>query len=307
MLRGVAVKRDPFFVYGGAFMAGVPTNFKYSLKELETTEIVALGTYDPGVYYLDFHTQGNSLLSTLYVSQANGGSVLIEYFDYSTGRAEGQLYPLQFHDLVSTDITTNKLTVTRLNNKPVAKITVSGAAVRFSLTVTVVSSFASDLDAALIKDGESFEQPLDQGLPVAAVDESTNVLRFLRTNSLGELLIAGNLTTVNQVLANRLYNESLSLAHNATATHINYTVPAGKTFRWLDGWGSGSAHGLWRVEIDGATFLTQRNAYDSPNVRLRLEPGVILSAGQLLTVSVTNNSVEHLANHFETSILGRLE
>lgn len=155
------------------------------LSELESSPLFDLGVRPANTYRRLIQARGNSLLSTVFVKSMDpGATIKVNYYDQTTGRSSGERNDLQTHPLISEGSVTlpysNRLTVTRIHDAPVAEVIVTGGSVEFGLYATVVSSFASDLDAALVSDGQEYDVNFDKGMPVVTYDPDLNKMFFLR-------------------------------------------------------------------------------------------------------------------------------
>lgn len=277
------------------------------LAEYQSLAVLPLTDYPPGVYTQKLFVQGNSILSSLLVLACPpGASVSARWYDVTLAEAEGEEYDLVTHNTVTTAPVFDRRTVTRLHDKPRLEVTVTGGTVRLGVYVSVVASFASDLDAALVFDAQIANLLRDKAIPIATYDEDTNQFEILRTQG-GVLPVSGSFDALPKLIDKRLYNASVALAYGASATHVNYTVPTGKKFTWLSGFGSANALAIWDVSLDGSPMLTRRCAYDNPNVDLDLKNPVVLSAGQQLIVDVTNRAITKVAANIDTWIYGSEE
>lgn len=283
------------------------------LSEYESLTFLELETRGPGTYIEEASIEGNSILSTVFVSSADpGASVLVDYFDVTTGAAEGEEYLLDSHPVLTSGPQDSRITVTRTHNKPRMRAVVTGGNVRFSVYITVVSSFASDLDAALQLEGEAVDFAKDQGMPIAALEATTNEWVFLRTlNGRLQVDVPGVLQVTQQTINFRRYNQTLALAPTTPTTHIDYTVPVGKKLYWNGGKGSADGWVKWTVDIDQGSGLvrwgTSRNAFDEPDVNLHPGSPLILTAGHRIMVQVENIGDFGNTTEVETWIFGALE
>lgn len=160
----------------------------------ESREIVPLSVKSPGVYDFPLQVEGNSILSSLMVTNVGtGGTIKVSYFDVTTGYDIGEESPLDEHPLISapTFPTVNKILVTRVHNKPVIRITITGDDVEFGIYITVISSFASELDSALVFDEQLANLLLDKGMVIAGYDPITNKFKFARLDPSGALVVSG--------------------------------------------------------------------------------------------------------------------
>jgi hypothetical protein len=150
------------------------------LVTAQTRDLLPLETRTAGTYLVDLLIEGNSLLSTVFVKSI-AGTVKVNYHESTTGRDDGERKELQGHPLISAANTLNpsKLTITPFHNSPQLEVIVTGTA-EFSVFGTVVNSFATDLDAALIFDGDPFVIDENKAIPIGCLDEDSGQLFFLR-------------------------------------------------------------------------------------------------------------------------------
>lgn len=147
------------------------------LKQFESKDIFPLSTRSIGVYEQKLSIIGNSLLSTVYVeSLLPGSSVLVEYFDSTTGQEDGEEIALQAHPLLSLD-GNHQIIVTGFHDKPFVRVTVSGAPARFSLYGTTKS--LSDLDANLTRHDADAVIQNQKGLMIGGYDSDAGKFQFL--------------------------------------------------------------------------------------------------------------------------------
>jgi hypothetical protein len=198
--------------------------------------------------------------------------------------------------------------VTRIHNKPNLRVTVTGGNARFSVYVTVVESFASDLDSALQYEGETVNIDNDKGMPIAAFEQTTSAWSFLRTNN-GRLQIdvPGVLQTTQQLINFRRYNATLAAVPGTEYEHVNFVVPPGKRLFFLAGHGSADGTVQWIVEIDGFRWAGRRSTYDSRDVNLSIGSPVTLEEGQRIVAVAKNLSPYGRPCEIETWIYGALE
>jgi hypothetical protein len=259
-----------------------------------------------GDYVANMLIKGNSILSTLTVSAIDpGATVKVTYFEYTTQNAAdaGQEIFLDEHVIINDSSSlpaVNKITITRIHSTPRIRLTITGGSATVEVHNTVVMSFASDLDAALVFEGDAFFVDRTKAIPIAGVDPETNLMNIVRVDN-GLLQVSSS----DEVINKRLYNESIDLSPSPTYTnHINYEVPVGKIFRWVGGFGSSGNWTIWRVTIDGDVYLIQRNDIDEFNVDLSLQRGVTLTAGQVIQVDVRNRNPYNQDGDIETAIYG---
>lgn len=283
------------------------------LKTFDTVTPVSLDSYGEGTFDVPFLIEGNSILSTVFVESLDPGVVVqCGYWDSTTGTDVGEVYPLVDHRPI-TSPGSDRLTVTRIHNKPNLRVTITGGSARLGVYVTVVSSFASDLDSALQFEGESVVIDRDKGMPIAAYETTNNTWSFLRTKD-GRLQIdvPGVLQVTQQTINFRRYNQTLTLAKGIPTSHIDYTVPAGKRLFWNGGNGTADGWVKWTVEIDQdglglVRWMTKRNAFDDPNVNLSLGSPLVLEAGSRILIVVENVGDFGTPCDSETWLFGALE
>lgn len=205
--------------------------------------VVSLKTYAPGVYTQQLETQGNSILTTVFVKTLDvGASVKVEYYESGVGTEEGELIKLDEHPLLNSAPQSSKILVTRMHNKPFIKMTVTGGNARFGIYLTVVASFASELDSALLFEGEPFLDDEIKGLMVAGVDSDSNTVQFFRFKN-GKLQVDIGQSGAGQALNE--FNED-SILGGTTSAVLTYTVPVGKILT------------LSSIECDGDNIATYR-------------------------------------------------
>lgn len=284
-------------------MAG---NFVRARQEFNNETVFILESRPAGEYISNMLIKGNSILSTLTVTQLDPGTtVQVDYIENTSQQAAdaGQSILLDEHTTVDgTSVLpfVNKITVTRIHSTPKVRVTITGGSATLEVHTTVVASFASDLDAALVFEGDTYVVDRTKAIPIAGYDHETGLMNFVHVDD-GVLQVSSS----DEVIDRRLYNESIALTPSPTYTeHINYEVPTGKQFKWLGGFGSGNNGGKWRVTIDGVTYLVMRNAYDQPNVELHHSRGILLSAGQILVVEVRNTNQYNTSGDYESAIYG---
>lgn len=202
-------------------MAGVPT--EVFLGVFETDNLLDLKNRGPGTYRIKLMIRCNSLLSSIYIKSADAGAtVKANYFDTTTGsELTTERYDLLSHDLYDdTNVgETNRILVTKIHNKPQLEVIVTGGNVEFGVYGTAVSSSASDLDSALIRDGDLFVTDVNRALPVSCLDRSTGTLHFIPCKG-GKLWITGDVS-ISPVTTPLIAALPLTTA----STEYSYTFP----------------------------------------------------------------------------------
>jgi len=160
---------------------GLPTVI--ILDEFQSSPYFRLEELGPGIYSQISEIRGNSILSSIFVESCDPGATLqVNYYDTTTGASSGERYDLAQHDLITdADVGgTFRILVGKIHRRVVAEVIITGGNIKFSVYATAVTSTASDIDSALIRDGEDYTDPEDQAMPVAYLDEATQQLFFVR-------------------------------------------------------------------------------------------------------------------------------
>lgn len=163
----------------------------------ETRPILPVRVLTPGTYTIPLFIEGNSLLSSIYVrSVSAGGSVKVNYYDFGPGNNDlpGERYELQGHLLIDASDVTDRILVTKVHNKPHAEMIVTGT-VEFGIYVTVVASFASDLETNLKLQGQLADILKDKGLPSVGYDSGDGKYYFLPLDN-GAVKVTGTVSAI---------------------------------------------------------------------------------------------------------------
>jgi hypothetical protein len=274
------------------------------MGEFESKDIYKLETRAPGTYFVDTLIEGNSLLSTVFVSTIDpGASVTVKYVDYTMGEEEGEIFPLDEHVPITTAMTVNRITITRIHNKPRIFVEVVGGNARFSVYITVVSSFASDLDSALVYENDLVNFARNKGIPIGVIDDATDTWKLLRSFN-GALNVNVNTPILLKSINKRMYNITTNAVPTTINNHINYIVPINKQFTFLTGFGSANSWTKWKMRINNLPCLTVRSAMDAPNVRIDLNNPFTLIAGEQLEIDAINDTFTGTNCEIETFIYG---
>lgn len=273
--------------------------FLRRLAEFDSAGIVELQTLTDTILDIETLIEGNSILSTVFLSSVSvGGSLLVEYYDDTLGGHEGETYALNAHKLLTAPLQVDRLTVTRIHNKPKARITIIGTC-RFSVYLTVVSSFASDLDAALQFEGDLVDVNRDNGMPITAYETTTNEWSFLRTlNGRLQVDVPNVIQTTQQLINKRLYKLTYPALPNTENEDIIYTVPTNKKLYLSGGKGWSDSWASWELLIDDVVYDYAHNNQVSPQVTLGLPAPMALVAGQVLKIKTKN-----VGNYLTNSII----
>ncbi len=151
------------------------------LERYMTRDVFPLETLGPGTYTKTLEIRGNAILSSVYINSIDvGASVEVKYFQTTTGTpAGGERYDLNSHAPLTTT-GTDQIAVTRVHNKPVIEVTVAGGNVEFGVYLTVNDELATDIDAALVSDGQTANLANDKGIPIACYNETTGLWEIIR-------------------------------------------------------------------------------------------------------------------------------
>lgn len=207
----------------------------------------------PGVHTFYAQVEGNSLLSTVWLKDAGaGGSVEVKYWDYGPGGGDVNVYPgqrvdLQSHPVLSVSDSTDRVIVTGLHNKPRIEITVTGNDVNVGVYISVVATFASDLDANLKKHQQDANTAKDKGLIVAGYDPATDKYYFLPIKD-GAVVVSNDDPGVEGTLATDVGQLT---EISTTVDIIDTTVPDGKLWKLKNLKCSCRAYGYFELYIDG--------------------------------------------------------
>lgn len=232
------------------------------LTQFETRDIFPIESRAPGTYEQPLLIEGNSLLSSVFVRSVDvGASVTVKYFDTTTGLVGEERFDLNEHPAVSTAGDTSRTIITSIHNKPIMEATVSGGNVEFGVYVTVVSTFASDLDSALKLDNEVADLSVDKAIPMACYDEDKGRFFILRCED-------GVIPTS--------FNESGDINHlrsqidtdpGVIQTIFNVATPPGKTKKVSMVRVACRAHSTWELTSDsviiGSGFTSPMTPVDS--------------------------------------------
>lgn len=257
------------------------------LNEYASGELFELsGARMPGTYRQVAEIRGNSLLSSVFIRNIDPGATLkINYYDTTTGATFNERFDLTGHDLITDSVlplTTLRILVTKIHHRVVAEAVVTGGDVDFSLYATTVSSTASDLDAALIRDEDVFNQSINKAIPVATLDESDGKLYFLRSKA--------GVLTIEQNFGTPFYLKSTDAQQTTPASTITVSsgvVPVSKVWRLRRLEGQCRAYGYFEIFIDSTRIARANSSPVSDNPSFHFDPFVEATAGQTVTIQYT--------------------
>jgi len=262
---------------------------RFNLNSFQTQTLFLLEERGPGVYTQEMLIEGNSLLSSVYVESADpGATVEVKYYDFTTGLKTVERFDLNDPHPVISDAEapiTDRRLVSKIHNKPIIEVTVLNGNVKFGVYVTVVLSFATDLDAALQLDGETANLSTDKGMPFMCYDEATGKFHFIRCDG-GTLpvSIAGEVGDPVHLTYNGLSTPGIE------QTLISSTVPVGKSRNMSKIYMSGRQPGTYTID-DGTNIIgTGRIGPSNLVSTFRWEPRLELVSGTSTNLKFTSLS-----------------
>ena len=230
----------------------------------------------PGVTTIPLLTEGNSLLSTVYVKAVGAGaSVEVKYFDTTTGKAFGEKFNLTSHNSISTAGVSNRIVVTKIHNKVNCEITITGGAVEVGVFGTLVAYTATDIDSAFVLDGQSADLLQDKGLPVACYNETSGKFELVRCPMPIEITEPG----VDLKLKDRRATTPL-----ADQTLISHTVPSGQFVLLKKFFLSTGASSHFEIDVDGVTIASGRTRALNPNFSFDWDRGETVAENKVIRV-----------------------
>ena len=263
----------------------------FRLGLYESKILIPLVSRGPGVYIQKMFTEGNSILSTLFVESLDvGASVYAEYFDFGVGGEVGEAVFLQAHDIVTTAVTSDRQLVTKMHNKPYIRLTVAGGNVVFGVYITVVVSQASDIDSALKKDNQIVSLPNDKGIPIVIYDTDSGRWHFAQgDNGVQDVHVVGNISI--GLTGTPLFLEAATLTTPSTEqTLISYTVPASKTLNIASARVVCRQESFFEVYGDGTLIGSGRTGPASPNVYFDYSVSPSFVSGKIIEIKATARS-----------------
>ena len=247
------------------------------LSQFETRDILPIEARGPGTYLQPLLIEGNSLLSSVFVRSLDpSASVTVKYFDTTTGQVGEERFDLAEHDPVATATTTNRTIVTSIHNKPNLEAIVTGGTVEFGVYATVVSTFATDLDAALQKHLSAINFDRDQALPIAVRDESDELWYFLKGDKGCPIV-----QTVNQGFGgdSTFVDSQSTTTPGISQTLFSFSVPATKTRHLHQLFVTCRIEGSYNLIAGSAIIASGRTGASTPNNRFNFTPSRSFPSG----------------------------
>lgn len=260
----------------------------FPLNSFQTQDLLLLESRAPGTYRIKTRVQGNSLLSTVFVKDVGaGGTVKVNYFETTTGNAQPitERKELPSHPLITVASNDpSRITVTPFHNTPELEVIVLNDDVEFGVRVTVVATFASDLDAALKFDCSTHTPTVDKGLPFMCLDTDLNQVKFIRCKN-------GNLIFQEEDNgAPFFFDGSATTVPGGSVNLDSFVVPALTERKINTVIVSSFASGIFTMTAGGSTIGTGRTMPGGPNINLVWAPKRSIAAGT--TVSLDFAQVE---------------
>lgn len=233
------------------------------MELFETLTVIPLATYGVGVFERKLFPQGNSLLSTLFVKASAGSTVLVEYYEATTGEDDGEDTLLEAHTTPAPGLA-DKIIVNKIHNKPRVRVTITGAAATIGVYATVVSSFASDVDSSLFKDNSTANLALDLGSQGVIYDPVLGKHFFTRgSNGVQDV----NVTNVVTVTGDTKIEGIKTVGTPGIFQDlVSITVPVGKQWYLYCSKIACNIDGIFELSIDGTMIGSGYTNAAAPNV-----------------------------------------
>lgn len=252
----------------------------------ETRPVVPLAFYPAGVFELKLFPQGNSLLSTLFVKNSVGATVTVAYYEATTGEDDGEDYLLEMHTTPAEGFA-DKIIVNKIHNKPRIRVTITGAGAEIGVYVTVVSSFAGDLDSSLFKDNSAANLALDLGSQQVIYDPALGK-HFFVTGSMGvqNVNITNGINITEEGTPHFIRGE-VTAVPSGTVDVLTETVPAliSRNLRHI--WVKALNDGDFSLQADGVEIAAGRIDNVAHNVSFNFNPPRPISTGAVLVLKYT--------------------
>lgn len=247
------------------------------INEFQTVTLFDLSSRGPGTYRIPLQVQGNSILSSLLVTDIDvGATVKINYYQTTSGNERNERSELLSHNIraIASD-EADTIIVARMHFKPVIEAIVEGGNATFGVMVTVVSAFASDIESSLFADQSEFTGT-ERGIPLITVDDETDSFRFLRSKN-GQLIISES-PGDNFHLQHSDYLENgqkkMLIAHECFSKSLRISQMCVSSF----------SDTRFNLRINGRLMQSLRTTVSNPNGSLSLAPFRVAYKGSLVTI-----------------------
>lgn len=247
----------------------------------ESKAIVPVQTFAPGTYQIPMQVEGNSLLSTVYVKAVDAGaSVKANYWDFGPGNGNltGERVDLQSHQSIAVGGVTDRLIVTGMHNKPRLELVVTGGSVEVGVYLSVVATFASDLDQNLKLDAQLANLVHDKGLPPVTYDAENGRFYFLRS-------YRGVLLSQADEGVPFFAEDTIAGVPASQETALTFTVPTGIIRKLTQVVVSSTIRGLFKVYADSDIIGSGRLGPANLNVSFQFSPPRPIAAEAVVTVT----------------------
>lgn len=254
------------------------------LRTEDTNSIFTLATRAAGTTIQLLGSNGNSLVSSVFIKAADAGTtVKVNYFQTTTGTFvdDAERLDLTSHPLLGiADVgDTNQILATRVHNKPACEVIVSGpGTITFGVYVSVRSETASDLDSALQLDGATLDLVADKGILSMCYDEDLGQAFFIRCKE-------GKIQTSVSELGDLIHLVSQTISTpGIEQTLITSAVPAGKIRKLSTLVVTCRQTGKFTLEDGSAIIASGRTGSSSMNSRFTWQPRQSAAAAITLTL-----------------------
>ena len=266
------------------------------LREYQTNHLCLVDTRAPETYFRAMLTEGNSLLSSVFIESLDvGASLEVNYWDSSAANPDVERYDLASHGILGTAGTYRRL-ITKIHNKPNIECIVRNGNVRFGVYVTVVSSFASDTDSSLIYDGQSSQPSNDKGMIVAGLHEDSGTLQFFRISDNGLLVdIGGSVSGLFNVVSNRITGTALVDKDDTVILFDQLITTDTFLFECLVG---GDGMGLFKFYVNSSDWGEIRNAYQERQTKFNFGGKTLVNGDRVKVTAKNVNITDDQANLF---------
>jgi len=204
----------------------------YRLNLYDSIQLLPVQLLVPGTRFVAAAPFGNSILSTLWVKSVEvGASIEVKWFDYGPGP---ELYPgekvyLKSHKIISSSDVSDRVVISKIHNKAIAEIIVTGGNVEAGIFITSISSFPVD---APYPDGVTYNSENDAGNAQVLLNDGDGKFYIWRGTQEG----AANVNITGGTILEAPFNVKI-LSQQAQTTPainqvlINANVPSGKNWR----------------------------------------------------------------------------